>query len=159
MPQGPWRWSCASYATNGQVFQGNRWNTNYGRYPATIQDGTNNTIFFTEKEAVGAPCPGGRTANYNYWADWGPDVGDPGLSVWGVQGWLTQPQGIGVCYPVITPQPPGSACSAEPSTGHTGGIMVAMGDGSAHLVAQGISPATWWYAMTPQGGEVLGSDW
>jgi hypothetical protein len=41
---------------------------------------------------------------------------------------------------------------------------VALGDGSVRFVTQGISPATWWYALTPGsgpagGGEVLGSDW
>jgi prepilin-type N-terminal cleavage/methylation domain-containing protein len=158
-PQGPWRWSCASYATNGQVFTGNRWNTNYGRFPASISDGTNNTIFFTEKEAVGnGNCPGSRCAGYNYWADWGPDTASVGMSVWGIQSWLAQPVGIGANYPIISPVP-GTACASLPSTGHTGGIMVGMGDGSVHLVSQGISQSTWWYAMTAQGGEVLGSDW
>ncbi len=157
--QGPWKWSCASYATNGQVFQGNRWNTSYGRFPSFISDGTNNTIFFTEKEAVGnGNAPGSRCAGYNYWADWGPDVGDPGMSVWGVQSWLTQPEGVGVCYPLISPVP-GTAPAGQPSTGHTGGIMVGMGDGSVHLVSQGISAGSWWYAMTPNAGEILGSDW
>jgi prepilin-type N-terminal cleavage/methylation domain-containing protein len=158
--QGPWRWTAGSYATNGQVFQGNRWYTDYGRYPGSISDGTNNTIFFTEKEAVGdGNCPGSRTAGYNYWADWGPDTGSTGLSgSWGVVSWLAQPVGIGANYPLISPIP-GRACSSAPSTGHTGGIMVGMGDGSVHLVAQGISAASWWYAMTPHGGEVLGSDW
>jgi prepilin-type N-terminal cleavage/methylation domain-containing protein len=157
--QGPWRWSAASYATNGQVFVGNRWNSAYGRFPAGIADGTNNTIFFTEKEAVGdGNCPGSRCAGYNYWADWGPDTGSTGLSVWGVQSWLAQPIGIGANYPLISPIP-GKACASAPSSGHTGGIMVGMGDGSVHLVTQGVSPASWWYAMTPAGGEILGSDW
>jgi hypothetical protein len=55
--------------------------------------------------------------------------------------------------------PVGSAIFALPSTGHTAGIMVALGDGSSRLVAQGVSPATWWYTITPGGGDILGSDW
>jgi prepilin-type N-terminal cleavage/methylation domain-containing protein len=157
--QGPWRWTAGSYATNGQVFVGNRWNSNYGTYPASISDGTNNTIFFTEKEAVGdGNCPGSRCAGYNYWADWGPDTGSAGMSVWGIQSWLAQPVGIGVNYPIFDPKP-GTPCASSPSSGHTGGIMVGMGDGSVHFVAQGISTSSWWYAMTPQSGDVLGSDW
>jgi prepilin-type N-terminal cleavage/methylation domain-containing protein len=153
-PQGPWQWSAASYTSNGQVFQGHRWNTNYGRYPASIPDGTSNTIFFTEKLAVGSSnCNGSTCAGQNYWADWGPVIAytnGPWNST-GVFG-LT-------AYPVIAPVPPGSQSSCVASAEHTGGIMVGMGDGSVRLVAQGTSPGTWWYAMTPMGGEVLGPDW
>jgi len=42
---------------------------------------------------------------------------------------------------------------------HTGGINVAMGDGSVRFVNQGVSPTTFFYATTPNGGEVLGNDW
>ncbi len=39
------------------------------------------------------------------------------------------------------------------------GILVAMGDGSVRMVGSSVSGATWWAACTPNGGEVLGSDW
>jgi prepilin-type N-terminal cleavage/methylation domain-containing protein/prepilin-type processing-associated H-X9-DG protein len=39
---------------------------------------------------------------------------------------------------------------------HSGGINVAMGDGSVRLVTQNIDVANWWAALTPNGGEVLG---
>jgi hypothetical protein len=55
--------------------------------------------------------------------------------------------------------PIGQGCGNVPSTGHTGGIMVGMGDASVRLVAQGVSPTTWWYAWTPQAGDILGPDW
>jgi hypothetical protein len=45
------------------------------------------------------------------------------------------------------------------STGHTGGIQVVLADGSARNVSSGVSYATWWFAFTPNGGEVLPSDW
>ena len=35
----------------------------------------------------------------------------------------------------------------------------AMADGSVKFVAQGLSRLTWWYALTAQGGDILGSDW
>jgi prepilin-type N-terminal cleavage/methylation domain-containing protein len=160
-----WAWATASYGVNGQVFQGNRWNTNYGTYPASIRDGTSNTIFFTEKLAVGSAastCPGTYCDGYNYWADWGPAVAangapntdnNPGGGYWG-----SQPIGT-AAYPIIGPSPPGSQCANVPSTQHTALILVALGDGSAHPVVQGISATTWWYAMTPAQGDVLGSDW
>ena len=151
---GPWNETVGSYAINGQVFTANRWSTNYGRFPASITDGTSNTIFFTEKEAktLGS-CPGTIFAlGYNYWWDWGPTIAG-GPSNGG------QPVGPGNFYPLIQPKPAGQACGNQPSTGHTGGIMCGMGDASVRFVAQGISPTTWWYAFTPAGGEVLGPDW
>jgi prepilin-type processing-associated H-X9-DG protein len=45
------------------------------------------------------------------------------------------------------------------SSPHTAGINVGMGDGSVHFVAEGISPTTWWYAETPNQGDLLGPDW
>jgi prepilin-type N-terminal cleavage/methylation domain-containing protein len=154
-PIGPWNWTVASYAANGQVFMGNRWNTNFGKYPASITDGTSNTIFFTEKEGVATgPCAGGGeyTGGYNYWQDWGSDVADSALADGYAQ--LTGP-GI---YFQISP-PPGTACGNVPSTGHTAVIQCAMGDGSVRGVSQGTSNTTFWYALTPSGGEVLPSDW
>jgi prepilin-type N-terminal cleavage/methylation domain-containing protein len=150
---GNWHETVASYSLNGQVFTANRWNFTYGRFPASIADGTSLTVFFSEKEAqtVGK-CPGQVLAlGYNYWWDWGPTLAERVRAA--------QPAGIGVFYPLISPLPVGQACGNEPSTGHTGGIMVSMGDASVHLVAQGISQQSWWFAWTPANGEVLGPDW
>lgn len=41
----------------------------------------------------------------------------------------------------------------------TGGLLVGLLDGSVRALAPTISPATYWGAVTPAGGEVLGSDW
>jgi prepilin-type N-terminal cleavage/methylation domain-containing protein len=104
VPLGPWNWTVASYAANGQVFAGNRWNTNFGKYPASITDGTSNTIFFTEKEGVATgPCAGGSeyTGGYNYWQDWGADVADSALVAGG-----SQMTGTGI-YFQISPTPAG----------------------------------------------------
>jgi hypothetical protein len=38
-------------------------------------------------------------------------------------------------------------------------MNVALGDGSVRFLAQGVSSITWAHALTPAGGEVLGSDW
>lgn len=150
----------ASYALNGQVFHGNRWTANYGTFPAYITDGTSNTVFFSEKEAVTqGKCPGEVFAiGYNFWSDWGPTLAaaDSGYNYYG---YSSQPQGVGVFYPQFSPTPVGQGCPNQASSGHTGGIMVGMGDGSVHFVGQGISSSSWWYAWTPQGGEVLGPDW
>jgi prepilin-type N-terminal cleavage/methylation domain-containing protein len=135
-----------SYFANGQVmptpYVPSVAPTTNLNYPGSITDGTSNTVFYLE---VLAACH----HTMHQWMvadelfggyDWVPDVG------------------VGPSYFQI--QPTQTACDPNvPSTDHTGGIMVAMGDGSVRFVAQGISPATWWYAMTPAGGEVLGPDW
>jgi hypothetical protein len=132
-------------------------------YPAGIPDGTSNTCFFTEQFAwcngpqawnEANPWFEGSNVLYSHGGDraGGDQTGNAGI-------------GIGLSYPVFGPASNGSpgtpgACSIfRPCSPHPAGIMVGMADGSARFVPQGISPATWWYIMTPQGGEVLGSDW
>jgi len=41
----------------------------------------------------------------------------------------------------------------------SGGMQIAMADGSVRSVGSGVSGTTWYYACTPNGGEVLPSDW
>ena len=50
----------------------------------------------------------------------------------------------------------------EPSvaqTPHTSGMLAALADGSVRLLASHMSPRTYWSAVTPNGGEILGPDW
>jgi prepilin-type N-terminal cleavage/methylation domain-containing protein len=147
-PSGPPQ-SLSSYAQNGQVFTEGYWALNVLRYPASITDGTSNTIFITDKLAR---CDSGNY-NYNYWPDWGPvvssyNLGDPTGPSYG---------------PQITPRMVSSTtahCNGGwSSSPHPGGIVTGLGDGSTRFVSQGVSSTTWWYALTPAAGEVLGSDW
>jgi len=46
-----------------------------------------------------------------------------------------------------------------PQTPFEGGLLVGMGDGSVRTVNPNVSAATFWAAVTPAGGEVLGADW
>jgi hypothetical protein len=66
--------------------------------------------------------------------------------------------GTGI-YFQITPTPAGSACGYVPITGHTAVIQCALGDGSVRAVSRETSNATFWYALTPAGGETLPPDW
>ena len=91
---------------------------------------------------------------HSFWPDWSESLAD---ASW------PQPTGPAAMFQMA---PPGNACpyaagdTAYVATSpHTSGILVGLADGSVHLVSQGVSPNTWWYAMTPQGGEVLGNDW
>jgi len=64
----------ASYSQNGQVFRHNyNWgNSGLSRYPASIIDGTSQTIFFTDKLAWCSDNNSGGGYNQNWWPDWGP---------------------------------------------------------------------------------------
>ena len=46
-----------------------------------------------------------------------------------------------------------------PQTPYPGGLLAGLGDGSVRTIAAGVSPATFWAAVSPAGGEVLGNDW
>jgi len=141
----------SSYGINGQVFREGFWARDCLRYPASITDGTSNTIFYTEKEMV-TQATNGDPYNYNNWPDWGPiiassDHGDP----------------LGpVQVPQIRPAISGGVALADDwraSSPHAGGINAAMGDGSVRFVGQSISGSTWWAALTPNAGDLLGADW
>ena len=162
-----WSKAVTSYAANGQVFtqavdlKKTTWGTQR-RYPAYITDGTANTMAYTEKEITSyGPFSGDVNSNmpdagFNYYPDWGPIVYGNFEPTGPTAMFQIQPkmgcnktgQGTGGC-----------GAGNLPNTGHTGGIMAAMFDGSVRLVAQGVSPTTWWSVVTPNVGDLQGSDW
>jgi prepilin-type N-terminal cleavage/methylation domain-containing protein len=156
-PSGPM--AATSYAANCQVFSATDSVTGsvlnlegYARIPATFQDGTSNTILFAEKYGDCINPATGTTTSGTIWAR------DNANSTYAPY-WTNRLYGPTYGFQV-RPTPWDSNCDYRlPSTGHTSGIMVCLGDGSTRLVATGTSTATWWAALTPAGGEVLGSDW
>jgi prepilin-type N-terminal cleavage/methylation domain-containing protein len=136
-------WACGNYVANFLVFSNN------GLSPAAkgtiqgIQDGSSNTILFTEKK--------GRCSGYaNLWAHGAWDYN------W-MPAYANVTQGPASKFQVL---PTDAQCDHfRPVSSHSGGILVALGDGSVRFVSDGISGTTWWAATTPRGGEVLGSDW
>jgi prepilin-type N-terminal cleavage/methylation domain-containing protein len=154
------------------------WAQGSARIPATFVDGTSNTIIFTEKYSMCSVYNGQQSGNlwchpwgsyYNPWGVWRSSVFDSQMSSMDGQsstngiGYPGGPGGNdpnGVSMFQVLPNPPSTACLPYlAQSGHTGGITVGLADGSVHLVAQGISPQSWWFAATPQGGELLGPDW
>jgi prepilin-type N-terminal cleavage/methylation domain-containing protein len=149
-------WAGTSYAANAQVF--GTVNTAGGltdwfgaaRLPASFQDGTSQTILFAEKY--------GRCGSAgSLWDRMQMDGWQPAFAV----SWSANSIGFNSKFQV-KPQPFLNAANCDyqrASTAHTGGMNIALGDGSCRNISQGLSNATWWYACTPSGGEVLGSDW
>jgi prepilin-type N-terminal cleavage/methylation domain-containing protein/prepilin-type processing-associated H-X9-DG protein len=175
----------ASYAGNFQVF-GGAINTNsrtnwdgQARIPATFQDGTSNTILFAEKYARcdGTGAPGGTwwmrgvyhgAKSFNGTNGPGSDDSYPGdrLSAVFAGGhghdgtvWVTGPGSRFLVQPANFLKTSGQCNRRYASSPHTGGMNVCLGDGSVRFLNQGISGTTWWWACTPSGGEVLGSEW
>jgi prepilin-type N-terminal cleavage/methylation domain-containing protein/prepilin-type processing-associated H-X9-DG protein len=161
-----------SYAYNGQIFGINYdqgWGQGTKRFPAGLQDGTTNTIFITEKEVTSFGPPGNTgwspDEGYNFYPDWGPSIASPEAG--------EQHKGVAAKFevqPAYGCQRWGGSPPQYWETGwcgdnnranspHTGGINAALGDGSVRFVSQGTSGLTWWFALTPAGGEVLPNDW
>lgn len=136
-----------SYGTNQQALP-LEWH-GMNRFPASITDGTVNTIFFTDKIAACTSIAG------NWW--------DNG-STFAVQDWSPQAN----WYFVIQPKPVSTVCiggpystytDRPPISYHTSVIQVGLADGHVRPVAQGVSFNTWLLALIPNDGLPLGPDW
>jgi len=140
-----------SYVHNGQIFRHNYvWGTiGLTRYPAGLGDGTSNTILFSEGMRL---CV---TGNYNdrFWADWGGvaysnDEGDPT----GPNAGMTT-----YAFPLTTVNgnTAGNCNGGIATVIHTQVILCGMGDGSVQTISASVTPAIWWAAWTPNGGESI----
>jgi prepilin-type N-terminal cleavage/methylation domain-containing protein len=150
-------WVVGNYADNNEVFgdpNSPGWTTEgnapQARLPASVPDGTANTIGVVEKRAK---CY--QTGTLWGHGEWNPDW-EPRFNTY-------KQRGQGPTFQVQPPLPSaGNAnqCNPDmPSSSHTAGMNILLMDGSVRFIGQNISPATWWAACTPAGGEVLGSDW
>jgi prepilin-type N-terminal cleavage/methylation domain-containing protein/prepilin-type processing-associated H-X9-DG protein len=137
------------------------------RIPTNFPDGTSQTVLFTEKYARCEYPPLRMTGGGTMWAHPGTTGTASGQSWWPV---VMAPDYVTYndqCYGLtpgalfqVQPAPFEGGCDwTRAATAHSGGINVALADGSVHTVAQGVSYSTWWFAFTPAGGEILGSDW
>jgi type II secretory pathway pseudopilin PulG len=123
-----------NYPGNYLVFQ-----QGGSRYPASITDGTSNTIFFAERYQM---CAGQPHA-------WGYD----GLYYW-------TPMFAYYSTDLFQIMPPMDGCDPERAQAlRPEGIQVGMGDGSVRRVSAKVSARTWLFACMPADGNVLGPDW
>jgi prepilin-type N-terminal cleavage/methylation domain-containing protein len=161
-----WGWSGGSYASNFQIFGGNpaspygptcsdwyapanlqSWDGS-AHIPASIPDGTSNTVMVAEKYG-NCNSPRGSAHGGTVWARWDcPDEFQPAFAVW-----VTGPASMFQ----VQPEPHDtSACNpAVASTSHQA-MNACFADGSVHVLAGSLSSTTWWNLCTPNGGEVIG---
>jgi prepilin-type N-terminal cleavage/methylation domain-containing protein len=152
-----------SYASNLMVFSPR----GTGTLVASMPDGTSNTVIWAERYKNCAPTWGGVTD-----PAWAMHPGYVGHA------WDTPSFGYGELNHADDPDftttsslhtqgtlpfqvaPAPSACNwYVPQSGHTGSMVVGLGDGSARTVAPGMSLVTWDRACRPNDGAPLGNDW
>jgi prepilin-type N-terminal cleavage/methylation domain-containing protein len=148
-------WGLCNYAANVQVFGMLGVPSATGpKFPQGIHDGTSSTIFFAERYSIcvlntaGGPIQGGMT-----WGDsWGA----------GLEPWFAVAALGTTSFPGFQAAPIPGNCNPDPywaQTPHSGGMVVCMGDASVRTLSPGISPSTWSAAVTPNGNDIVGSDW
>jgi prepilin-type N-terminal cleavage/methylation domain-containing protein/prepilin-type processing-associated H-X9-DG protein len=172
---GVWLGSVGSYCYNGMIFKmnwprllGGAYKNPLSSFPASITDGTSNTIFFSEQYALASVSSQAPAGIINLWfSDYPSFQAPPGSN--SDCGNLSAGYAGASYLPLFAPQVSyclnqklsngWSACLCRATSPHTGVVNCAMGDGSVRPVAQGISGTTWYYACNPQDGMTLGSDW
>jgi hypothetical protein len=158
------RRTLSSYAANAQLFSA------APTLPASVPDGTSNTIAFAEHYAV---CSGTRFLYESPAAILVPQVR---RATFADGGTLLGYQNAGDVYPVSTGVPPMTVGSdatktfqvapptveCDPSiaqTPHRGGMLVGLADGSVRVCRRGVNPVVYWSAVTPSSGEAIELDW
>jgi prepilin-type N-terminal cleavage/methylation domain-containing protein len=158
----PSGWATTSYGVNAQVFgscdgtTGKLTAWDGGRKIETIVDGSSNTILFAEMYA--------NCGQYSHlwgvwWNNWFPVYEWDQAEGGNYCGNPNAGYGSSAMFQ-IQPNPYQSACDfGRASSAHTGGMQVALGDGSIRMVSQSLSPYTWWLANCPIDGQPMPSDW
>ena len=152
-------WVVGCYADNNEVFGDPSWagwvQNSTTSTTASITDGLSNTIGVAEKYA--RKCTGnGGNGQGSLWAhgQWNP-WWEPRFNTWAARGvgnkFQVQPTIAGAAIVTCNPTLAQSA--------HSSGMNVMLMDGSVRFVRGSIDNNTWWWACTPSGGEVLGSNW
>ena len=141
---------------------------------ADITDGTSNTILHAEKHArcfniTMAPAfrDGGTAWAYcsSHLFPWlpppmnlPPRAFQPGFAI-GALAAQGASDAIGPRSFFQVRPTEGNCDPTRTSTAHCSGMHVGLVDGSVRTLAPGMNRTTWWAAVTPRGGELLGADW
>jgi prepilin-type processing-associated H-X9-DG protein len=163
VPEGP-----SSYAANALVFLAFPRRSRLEQ----ITDGLSNTIMYAQHYAQNC---GGRTQfDWSLELPFGFGPGVDGISL--MRPCTFAEERCGDVVPVTAGDPPVTGASVSEVTfqtrpsirecdpriaqsPHPGGMPVAMCDGSVRTLASGMSPSTYWAAVTPDRGETLEGDW
>jgi prepilin-type N-terminal cleavage/methylation domain-containing protein len=146
-------WAFSSYGWNEAVFTDPYVAWNPRRTFLFITDGASNTVAFGEQYAL---C-GGTPKLWAYSPPWfeyrASQFHPPTLSSGGLLSWKA---------PAATPQQVPAVADCDPrnlQAMDAGGCLVSLFDGSVRTVGPSVSGVTWYAAIWPQDGGVLGPDW
>lgn len=146
-------WAFGNYGWNEAVFTDPYVSWNPRRTFLAITDGTSNTVAFGEQYAMCGDTPK-LWAYYPPWYEYrAAEFHPPTLSSGDLFHWTA---------PAATPQPMPTVADCDPRNLQAldaGGCLVCMFDGSVRIVSAAVSGRTWYAAMWPQDGMVLGTDW
>jgi hypothetical protein len=144
-----------SYASNHLLFEAPG-----PRLPGSIPDGASNTIMIIERYSRGYPSPPGGTAVVHTWSQVGYTTPPPNI----ISGstWIC-PAGP-PSYPatvVVQDNPPEKdAYEGNPQAFFAGGgALAVLADGSVRPVSGSVSSLTLYYALKPNDGHPMPSDW
>jgi type II secretory pathway pseudopilin PulG len=150
--------TASSYAANGMVFRPGT------GLPWTFADGTSQTILFGEHYALGCTVKTIQP-NVTYFLVYDRNWGDgPRAATFADEGDYGGPQDVPYDDYLMKFRfevaPRKVECNASlPQTPHRSGMLAALGDGSVRTLGPSMSSRTFWSAVTPAEGEVLGNDW
>jgi prepilin-type N-terminal cleavage/methylation domain-containing protein len=158
-------WGASSYAVNIQVSAEGPGNPQGKTCLLAIADGASNTILYAEKYAhctsTSAALDGGNLWAYCATAvfDLPPPMEPPYKRYHPSFGGGPYATGPGSRFQVQPTPFQGNCDPTRAATAHSAGMLVCLADSGVRTLAPSMSGATWWAAVTPAGGEVLGSDW
>jgi prepilin-type N-terminal cleavage/methylation domain-containing protein len=177
-------WPYTSYLVNAEVFDGSRtiqtirdgtsntmlfaegYANCYGPATNEVDSSGNPVYYYREGYWNAAPEWAGTFSNWGITQIITPpsfqrDTGyiSAGQWTWNGSQWVFTPGGPVPPTTFQTKPTPYNCDPRVPQSLSSGGIFVLLGDGSSRSVSSGVSLATWQAAITPDGGEVLGSDW
>jgi len=148
-------WTVTSYVRNYLMFDtggGAQSSGYYWTLPkysiGNIPDGTSNTVGIMERYAYLS-----ASGYSGLWTHHGQERFHWGYAQWAPVGayWSTGAPQIGV--------KPNQAAYYLPNSGHSSTVQVLLMDGSVRGVTANVTAQTWFYAVTPDDGQVLPSNW
>jgi prepilin-type N-terminal cleavage/methylation domain-containing protein len=137
-------WAIGHYGFNYMVFGGpattNAWSR--GASVATISDGTSNTVLYAERSGIFSD------GTANLWCHGG----------WN---WAYMPIfGYNGNYNVFQPSPrQANATPGYTASPHGNVMIIGLGDGSVRSISNSVAQLTWQYAILPDDGNPMPSDW